>query len=408
MAVLVVLAFGVGLAGVVGVVQRSRAVEAVHSRSGSLTVTAEELYRALSDADASAASAFLSNGVEPPALRQQYEADVASAARALAAAGAASDTTTTNNYVLRIAADFPVYTGLIEAARANNRQGFPVGAAYLRVASGLMRDRLLPAAKSLYSIATGRLAADRAGAASFPWVAVPLGLLAIYGLLRVHRYVARRTRRMVNPGMAVGALAIVVALVWVAASWAAGTARLDAAARNGSDQVRQLSLARTTALEARADESLTLVARGSGGSYETSFTTLTRQLIGDDGKGGVLHSASVHATDPRVRAAVDDAAAQARDWRSVHRTLRGLDDGGRYPQAVALAVGSDPHSSAATYGRLDASLARALAITDATFDREVAGAARTSTGEVAGLVLLTLLAAAGIVAGLQQRIAEYR
>ncbi len=34
-----------------------------------------------------------------------------------------------------IAADLPVYSGLMETARANNRQGLPVGAAYVRQAS---------------------------------------------------------------------------------------------------------------------------------------------------------------------------------------------------------------------------------------------------------------------------------
>jgi len=34
----------------------------------------------------------------------------------------------------------PIYAGEIETARADNRQGFPLGAAYLREASGLMRS----------------------------------------------------------------------------------------------------------------------------------------------------------------------------------------------------------------------------------------------------------------------------
>ena len=63
----------------------------------------------------------------------------------------------------------PVYTGLVETARVYNRQGLPLGAAYLREASGLMRDKLLPAAKQLYRTETGRLADDRDGAAGFPW-----------------------------------------------------------------------------------------------------------------------------------------------------------------------------------------------------------------------------------------------
>ena len=43
------------------------------------------------------------------------------------------------------------YTGLVEAARANNVQGFPIGSAYLREASSLMQTKLLPEAKKIYS-----------------------------------------------------------------------------------------------------------------------------------------------------------------------------------------------------------------------------------------------------------------
>ena len=59
-----------------------------------------------------------------------------------------------------LATQLPVYTGLVEAARANNRQGFPVGAAYLRRASDLMRTTLLNAAEDVYTVEAHRTNAD--------------------------------------------------------------------------------------------------------------------------------------------------------------------------------------------------------------------------------------------------------
>src|SRR4051812_43417675 len=58
--VLAVITALAGLAAAVGVVQRDNALDNVRNRSGVLTVAAQDLYRTLSDADATAAQAFLS------------------------------------------------------------------------------------------------------------------------------------------------------------------------------------------------------------------------------------------------------------------------------------------------------------------------------------------------------------
>ncbi len=74
-----------GISATIGLVQRGAAVDAVATRSGPLTVQAQQLYRSLSDADATAASAFLSGGVEPGALRDRYQSDITAASAALSA-----------------------------------------------------------------------------------------------------------------------------------------------------------------------------------------------------------------------------------------------------------------------------------------------------------------------------------
>jgi hypothetical protein len=52
--------------------------------------------------------------------------------------------------------------------------------------------------------------------------------------------------------------------------------------------VEVLAQARIAALQARADEALTLVARGSGGGFEDDFKTNFTTLAGEDGAGGLL------------------------------------------------------------------------------------------------------------------------
>ncbi|MFC7618153.1 hypothetical protein ACFQV2_36965 [Actinokineospora soli] len=91
-----------------------------------LAAAAQLIFRSLSDADATAASAFLSGGAEPEALRQRYEFDIAQAGAAL---GKASSDVGADSLAAQqvdvLSRQLPVYTGLVETARANNRQGFP-------------------------------------------------------------------------------------------------------------------------------------------------------------------------------------------------------------------------------------------------------------------------------------------
>jgi hypothetical protein len=395
MLVLAALGLAAGIVSVVDVAQRSSTVSRVTTGSGPLTVQAQQLYRALSDADATAASAFLAGGQEPAALRQRYENDIAAATAALSEATAADSTQPT---VGRIAAQLPVYTGLVETARTYNRQNLPVGAAYLREASALMRDELLVAAKGLYAAETAQVEADRRTASGFPWLAVPLLLLGIAGLVAAQVYLTRRTNRLLNLGL-LGATALAVALLgWLVLSWNGVRADLSAAQRDGSGQVQLLAQARLDALQARADESLTLVARGNGGDFEADYKAADGRLA------GLLTRARDAATDPVVRAAVGSAVSDSGAWRKAHSDVRKDDDGGQYGDAVSVANGASQDA----FNRVDADLAKGITLTNDEFDRRARAASGALGGAAVGLSLLTVLLLAGLVYGFEQRLAEYR
>ena len=69
-----------------------------------------------------------------------------------------------------------VTRGDVEAARADNRQRLPVGAAYLRESSELLSRSILPAAGRLYETEATRLNADyRSGTATATLVAFLAG-----------------------------------------------------------------------------------------------------------------------------------------------------------------------------------------------------------------------------------------
>ena len=95
---------------------------AVLDRSEPFAYSAQNLYAALSAADAAAATEFLSAKETAP-VRERYQQALADASSALADATAGSTDTEARTAVAEITAQLAAYTGLVESARANNLQG---------------------------------------------------------------------------------------------------------------------------------------------------------------------------------------------------------------------------------------------------------------------------------------------
>lgn len=407
-AALVALGLAAGATGITAVRQRSDLVGGVAAGNGPLVVAAQDLYRALSDADATVASAFLLGGAEPPALRTRYQQDLAAASDALVRLAAGVTAEAADAPLRQISANLPVYAGIVETARALNRQQLPLGAAYLREASALMRDALLPAAQRLHTAVSVQLKDARDDASAAPWLALPLLLLALIGLLAVQVFLVRRTNRVFNLGLVAATAAALVAVLWLGIAWVGAAGHLDASRDEGSAQVDVFTEARIAALQARGDESLTLVARGAGAAFEKRFAETMNRLAGENGDGGLLADARAKATDAAGRAAADAAIADVKAWRDLHKRIRELDDSGQYPEAVKLAVGTDDAGAAGIFNRVDEHLAQGLRHGGDMFDREVAGAGDAFGGVAGGLGFLTALMLIGVVIGMAQRVMEYR
>ena len=382
--VLVVASLASGWLSTWSVNRQERALEDLATRSEPLAHAAQEVYRALQDADATAASAFLSGGLEPSQLRERYEKDIAQAQAALSVATASSPDLTAT-----LAAQLPVYTGLIETARTNNRQGFPVGAAYLREASGLMRTQLLPAAQELYRAETDRVSRAQ-DEANFPWGSVGVALAFVIALVLTQRYLTRRTNRLLNVGLLVATGAAVVSLLWVTTVSVLVMNNVSDS-RAASQKVDVLAQARIATLTARGEETLTLVARGAGQTYEKNFVEVSERLEG-------LLDQATRLGDTE---AVDEAMRQFRQWQQVHQRIREADDAGQYSDAVAL-IGNPYFDS------LDQSLVRAIGEARQDFSDEVAVARASLAGTAVGVLVLALIAAVGSAMGLWQRLKEYR
>jgi hypothetical protein len=393
------------------VASQTSAAGNVRTASEPLSLDAQRIYRSLSDADATEAAAFLSGGQEPFALRRKYQGDIAQAARELEAATAASGQSTAGKQLAVLSADLPIYTGLVETARAENRLGYPLGAAYLREASNLMRSTLLPAARAVYARENAQLAAADQQATSVPYAALVVAVIAAIGLAVAQRWLSRRTQRILNPGLVVASVAGLISVIWLVTAFTVASVQLSSARDHGSAPVEALAATDIAALRAHADESLTLIDRGGDAcppcdAFQQDFLSQQKSL--GPGSGTLLTAAAAASQGSSGASQAADASRIAGAWYSAHRNVRSLDDSGKYPAAVRLALGPGPAQSGGLFGRVDADLTGAMTADQASFASAAQSGQGALTGLEAGVIVLALVMAAGCWWGISRRLAEYR
>jgi len=88
LALLILLSLAWGVLAALTADQHASAAADVVAVSEPLSLDAEQIYTSLSDADATAANAFLAGGLEPAKARQRYQADITQAAIRIEAASA--------------------------------------------------------------------------------------------------------------------------------------------------------------------------------------------------------------------------------------------------------------------------------------------------------------------------------
>jgi hypothetical protein len=402
------LAWGALAAGTAA--RYAAAASSVGTTREPLSLDAQRIYARLSDANDAAATAFLTGGTEPAATRQRYLADIAAAGSgiegATARGGAGSGAAAADLAVL--ARDLPRYAGEIETARADNRLGLPLGAAYLREASGLMRGTLLPRAQGLYAAENDALGRASAAATGLPLICVTAaaGLVAGFLLYRSARWLRGRTNRVLNAGLLAAALTGVISLAWLAVAYTGARSDVMHARAGGLATVQAAARVSIAAQEAHADESLTLIDNMGDDSYQQDFTAQQRTL--GPGPGTLLGAAQQAAAGTPAAAAVTVAAQDARTWFAGHARVRSLDDNGNHATAVGLALGEGPGDAGTAFARMSDELTAAVSDDQAVFDTTARSAADAYGGLVPGLIAAAVFMAAACAWGLAPRLAEYR
>jgi len=345
-------------------------------------------------ADADATNAFLVGGLEPADQRTDYTEAVASASRLVAEA--AEHQPADGNALGALNQSLLTYTSSVEQARANNRQALPVGAQYLRGASAELRADALPLLTNLGEANDNRVTQefDRAARAAL-WLLVPgLIALAVLGLSLV--WLAKRTRRYVNLPLAAAALLVLVTVALGTLGLLSVKQSVDATRDGVYAATLSTAQARIAGFDAKSNESLTLIARGSGASFEKAW-----------------QASSAAVTDQVARLGENPASAGRSPlpwpgYADVHREIRGLDDNGDWEGAVNLATGEDSGSGNATFAEFDTASDGQLAALSAQTAQQL-----DDTGgwlPLAGVlgVLAGVVAALCAWWGVSMRLEEYR
>ncbi|GIJ00342.1 hypothetical protein CLV28_0070 [Sediminihabitans luteus] len=368
------------------------AVEAV--RGGTQQVVGGQSVRAdLVAADATATNAFLVGGLEPPERRAAYDASLADAAdmlRTLAASRLGDGARTPLPF-----AALTRYTGEIEQARANNRQGYPVGAAYLDSASTSLRSDVLAPLATATSAEQARVAAafDESSGASraLGWCA-----LAILALVAVQVWVARRTRRVLNPWLVTATVLVLVVTAGGAVLMASIGSTTDAVRDGRYAAASAVLSAQAAANDAKSQESVGLIRRGSGPDVEVGLVES-------------LDEARAHLADADATGVGDPALGDALDaWVDAHAGVRALDDGGDWDAAVAAASSDDPGSSNDTFAAFTSAADTFVTDTVTTLDADLDESAAVADAAAVVAVVLAALAALAAWRGIHRRLEEYR
>ncbi|MGW3914930.1 hypothetical protein ACWEBX_25890 [Streptomyces sp. NPDC005070] len=395
--------------------ERSAAADNVLHSSQPLSASAADIYRSLADANTTASSGFLAGGQETQGTRERYEEDIrTAAAKLITAANSSEPGSPSAKTISQLNELLPEYKGLIERARANNRQGYPLGGAYLRYANDTMQQEMLPKAEQLYLSENRRLNADYADAKPYPWAAIALGLVALGALAWAQRRNYHRTNRVLNQGMAAATAASLAVLLWLTVGHTVARSGLNESYDHGVRSLNVLHDAQIASLKARGNENLTLVSRGAETktladgkttkdlydyNFDQDMKALTRRLA----------EAAGLANDGSGEKPVQAATANMEVWKQRHAEARRADNDGEYQVALDRVIGSvDKKPTGECFDGVDKNLGIALTHEQDEFQRAAGDGLGAMTGLPLGAAVLAVLAAAGAVLGIGRRLSEYR
>ncbi len=321
-----------------------RSADGALSRAGANTdqlVRVQAIQNHVIQADADATNAFLVGGLEPPAQRADYTDAITDASKLIAEAAQSQPADGPALGALNEA--LVSYATEIEQARANNRQALPIGAQYLKDASSDLRADALPPLKNLVDANNQRVEEEFDNArTAVIWLGVA-GFLTLVVLVLGLVWLARRMRRYVNAPLAAAAAIVLVTLLLGAIGLVGIGNKVDSVRGGVYAATLSTAQARIAGFDAKSNESLTLIARGSGAAFETAW----------QGSDDVVQRELGKLSSNEATAELEPLPWDG--YASVHQQIRKLDDAGNWDGAVQLATGTGSKSGNATFASFDTS-----------------------------------------------------
>jgi hypothetical protein len=176
-------------------------------------------------------------------------------------------------------------------------------------------------------------------------------------------------------------------------AWADG--RADDIRAQQYAATRALTQARAQAFDAKANEALTLISRGSGAGFEESW---------QDSANGATE-VLMNAQDVGVS---KEVILSFKAYTTVHEQIRRLDDDGDWKGAVALATGPGAEGANAAFATFSQRSGDQLAATAGEIDAGLGGAGTWLNLAALLLLVAGLVAAAAAWFGFSVRLDDYR
>jgi hypothetical protein len=389
--VLIAAVLAAGVTASTTIAGRRDRLETLRSHTEPLADAAQRIYGALSIANTAATTGFLSGGIEPQDVGDRYDAAIGQASSGLvtASSGVAPNDVRSLRLLNDLSNRLAVYTGMIATARANNRAGRPIGVAYLSAASALMQQAILPSAEQLHRSQADVVGSSERSAGPLRAV-IAISVFALGVLVFAQAFLTKHSHRRLNPGLVLASVLMAVLAVWLSvASLLSGRATSDALT-DGSEPLATVVTARILAQQARADEILGLLKRGSDTQSDKSFDARIADL-----------------SQLLDRYPVGGAVGALEGWVRSHDEIRRSLAAGDYPGAVAIAHDDEPQHSTDQFIRLDAALRDEIT---QRRDRQRDAIARAYTALnllTPGAAAIGVLAALAVTAGIWPRLNEY-
>ncbi|GLY27788.1 hypothetical protein [Kineosporia sp. NBRC 101731] len=377
--------------GAVALKMRSDALGRADSSASHLLLL-QSVQTNLVTADADATNAFLKGGLEPQEQRIGYLRALEAVSKGLTTA--ARHSSEDAEALGEANAAINRYAGFVSSARANNRQGFSVGASYLKSASALLNSQAEDEKGAIALIeerteADTQAVADAYADAGFArWLLLLSAVVGIGGLLYAQVTLSRHSHRYLNLPVVASTVVLVVTLGAAAALMASAQSQANDVRSESLRPAQDLSNSRVAAFTAKSTESLTLIQQGSATPDDTLWKkNYEKALDLVDG----------------------DSKAQLEAYKAQHEKINQLDVDGAWRSAVNLATSDSDTSANALFSQYQDSTETDLEKVSGEHISDGLDSARDPLLPVAALLLLAgLFCAAAAWRGVSFRLNEYR